>query len=113
MARKVQMVSGDSHLDFPPERWTHRVPAKWRDRAPRRIKLANGDDAFIIENRRPHSPSLQITGTGGAYDKHDINGVSYDGPGTGNPAQRLREQDLEAPRQLDARGNRQPCRCHC
>jgi len=95
MARKVQMVSGDSHLDFPPERWTQRVPAKWRDRAPRRIKLANGDDAFIIENRHPHSPSLQITGTGGAYDKHDINGVSYDGPGTGNPAQRLREQDQD------------------
>lgn len=95
MARKVQMVSGDSHLDFPPERWTQRVPAKWRDRAPRRIKLANGDDAFIIENRRPHSPSLQITGTGGAYDKHDINGVSYDGPGTGSPAQRLGEQDQD------------------
>jgi uncharacterized protein len=95
MARKVQMVSGDSHLDFPPERWTQRVPAKWRDRAPRRIKLANGDDAFIIENRRPHSPSLQITGTGAAYDKHDINGISYDGPGTGSPAQRLREQDQD------------------
>jgi predicted TIM-barrel fold metal-dependent hydrolase len=95
MPRKVQMVSGDSHLDFPPERWTHRVPAKWRDRAPRRIKLANGDDAFIIENRRPHSPSLQITGTGGAYDKHDINGVSYDGPGTGSPARRLGEQDQD------------------
>jgi predicted TIM-barrel fold metal-dependent hydrolase len=95
MARKVQMISGDSHLDFPPERWTQRVPAKWRDRAPRRIKLANGDDAFIIENRRPHSPSLQITGTGGAYDQHDINGVSYDGPGTGSPAQRLTEQDQD------------------
>jgi predicted TIM-barrel fold metal-dependent hydrolase len=95
MPRKVQTISGDSHLDFPPERWVHRVPAKWRERAPRRIRLANGDDAFIIENRQPHSPSLQITGTGGAYDKHDINGISYDGPGTGSPAQRLREQDQD------------------
>ena len=95
MARQIQTISGDSHLDFPPERWTQRVPQKWRERAPRRIKLANGDDAFIIENRRPHSPSLQITGTGGAYDKHDINGISYDGPGTGSPAQRLREQDQD------------------
>src|SRR5215510_10767983 len=50
MPRKIKMISGDSHLDFPPERWTQRMPAKWRDRAPRRIKLANGDDAFIIEN---------------------------------------------------------------
>ena len=95
MARKIQMMSGDSHLDFPPERWVHRVPGKWRDRAPRRIKLANGDDAFIIENRRPHSPSLQITGTGRAYDQHDIKGISYDGPGTGSPEQRLREQDQD------------------
>jgi len=37
MARKIQMVSGDSHLDFPPERWTHRVPARWKERAPRLI----------------------------------------------------------------------------
>jgi len=95
MPRKVTMISGDSHLDFSPERWTHRVPEKWRDRAPRRIKLANGDDAFIVENSRPHSPSLQITGTGTAYDKHDARGISYEGPGTGMPAQRLREQDQD------------------
>ena len=95
MPRKVQIISGDSHLDFSPERWTHRVPEKWRDRAPRRIKLANGDDAFIIENRRPHSPSLQITGTGTSYEKHDARGISYEGPGTGTAAQRLREQDQD------------------
>ena len=95
MPRKIQMMSGDSHLDFSPERWVHRVPAKWRERAPRRIKLASGDDAFIIENRRPHSPTLQITGTGRAYDQHDIKGISYDGPGTGAPEQRLREQDQD------------------
>src|SRR6187455_2191360 len=90
MPRRVTMISGDSHLDFSPERWTHHVPEKWRERAPRRIKLANGDDAFIVENSRPHSPSLQITGTGTAYDKHDARGISYEGPGTGTPAQRLR-----------------------
>jgi predicted TIM-barrel fold metal-dependent hydrolase len=95
MPRKVTMISGDSHLDFSPERWTHHVPEKWRERAPRRIKLANGDDAFIVENSRPHSPSLQITGTGRAYDKHDARGISYEGPGTGTPAQRLREQDQD------------------
>ena len=48
MARKIQMISADSHLDIPPERWTHRVPARWQERAPRLITLANGDDAFIV-----------------------------------------------------------------
>jgi len=95
MARKIQMISGDSHLDIPPERWVHRMPKKWCDRAPRRIKLANGDDAFIIENRPPHAPTLQITGTGQSYDQHDVKGISYDGPGTGSPEQRLREQDQD------------------
>lgn len=91
MARKIQMVSGDSHLDIPPERWTHRVPARWKERAPRLIKLANGDDAFIVENRRPHAPGLQVTGV--SYDQHDLHGISYYGPGTGTPQQRLKEQD--------------------
>ncbi|HEY2988651.1 MAG TPA: amidohydrolase family protein [Candidatus Binatia bacterium] len=91
--RKVQMISGDSHLDIPPERWTQRVPARWRERAPRRVKMASGDDAFVVENRRPHSPGLQVTGV--SYDQHDLHGISYDGPGTGTPEQRLREQDMD------------------
>ncbi len=91
MARKIKMISGDSHLDIPPERWTHRVPARWQERAPRLIKLANGDDAFIVENRRPHAPGLQVTGV--SYDQHDLHGISYFGAGTGTPEQRLKEQD--------------------
>jgi len=91
--RKIHMISGDSHLDIPPERWVKRVPARWRDRAPRRVKLANGDDAFLVENRRPHTPTLQITGV--PYDQHDLHNLSYDGPGTGSPEQRLREQDQD------------------
>jgi len=43
MARQYKIISGDSHLDLPPDRWTHRVPAKWRDRAPRRVQLPNGE----------------------------------------------------------------------
>ena len=91
MARKIQIISGDSHLDIPPERWTPRVPARWQERTPRLIKLANGDDAFVVENRRPHAPGLQVTGV--SYDQHDLQGISYFGPGTGTPEQRLREQD--------------------
>ncbi len=95
MARQYTMISGDSHLDIVPERWTHRVPERWRDRAPRLIKLPNGNDAFIIEGRPPHSPGLQITGTGTEYDKHDISGITYVGPGTGTPEKRLTEQDQD------------------
>ena len=33
MARDYRVISADAHLDLNPEVWTHRVPAKWRDRA--------------------------------------------------------------------------------
>jgi len=42
MASKYRLFSADSHLEISPERWTERVPVKYRDRAPRLVKLANG-----------------------------------------------------------------------
>lgn len=93
MARKYKAISGDSHLDIIPDRWVMRVPERWRDRAPRLVKLSNGNDALLIENRPPHTPGLQVTGV--SYDQHDLHGISYFGPGTGPPEQRVREQDQD------------------
>jgi hypothetical protein len=33
MHRQYSLISADGHLEVPPERWTHRVPARYRDRA--------------------------------------------------------------------------------
>ena len=46
MSRQYRYFSADSHFESLPETWTHRVPAKFRERAPRRIKLADGRDAM-------------------------------------------------------------------
>ena len=53
MSRKYQLFSADSHLEISPERWTKRIPVKYRDRAPRLVKLANGGDGihFYTLNR--------------------------------------------------------------
>ena len=51
MLKQYKIISGDSHLDLPPDRWTHRVPAKWKDRAPRRVKMPNGEEAIAMEGR--------------------------------------------------------------
>ena len=51
MARKYRYFSADSHYESLPETWTHRVPAKYRDRVPRRIKLADGRDAIVDEGQ--------------------------------------------------------------
>jgi len=51
MARKYTLMSSDGHLEVPPERWVHRVPEKYRDRAPRTVRLPDGGDAQLIEGQ--------------------------------------------------------------
>ena len=99
MARSYRFISADGHFESPPEMWTHRVPAEYRDRAPRRIKLPDGRDAVITEGH-----PLTYGGTswyaGGPPEQFDPTRVSYDNtPGTGGPEQRLREMDEDG---LDA-----------
>ena len=53
MPRDYPLISSDSHLEIPPERWTHRVPAQYRDLAPRRVTLPHGGDALIIDGSAP------------------------------------------------------------
>lgn len=94
MARKYRLFSGDSHLEISPERWTNRVPAKYRDRAPRLVKLASGGDGIIIEGRPLYVVGLAIAGK--PYERHELRGISYEGSeGAGSPEQRLKEQDKD------------------
>ena len=94
MARHYQCISADSHLDIRPERWTGRVPKRWRERAPRTVTLANGDEGIIVENRAPRSPGA-TTITGIPYEQHGLQKYWFAGPGTGAPEQRLWEQDQD------------------
>ena len=94
MAQDYRIFSADSHLEISPERWTQRVPAKYRDRAPRLVKLANGGDGVIVEGRPLYVVGLAIAGK--PYERHELTGVRYDGSeGTGTPEERLKEQDQD------------------
>ncbi len=95
MARSYKVISGDSHLDIPPERWVPYVAEQWRARAPRRVRLPDGNDGLLLENRPPHTPGDQLTGTGRRYDLHGVGAITYDGPGTGGPDKRCQEQDMD------------------
>lgn len=94
MPRQYKCISGDSHLDIRPERWTARVPKRWRERAPRTVILANGNEGILVENRPPRSPGA-TTITGLPYEKHGLQKYWFEGPGTGGPEQRLWEQDQD------------------
>jgi predicted TIM-barrel fold metal-dependent hydrolase len=43
-----ELISADSHVVEPPDLWTSRVPRRFRERAPRQVRLEQGD-AWLIE----------------------------------------------------------------
>jgi predicted TIM-barrel fold metal-dependent hydrolase len=95
MARQYKIISGDSHLDLPPDQWTHRVPAKWRDRAPRRVRMESGEEAIIMEGR-PVAPIGLTRSVGVPHDKLHLQIPTFDSSaGTGAPEQRVGEQDQD------------------
>jgi predicted TIM-barrel fold metal-dependent hydrolase len=48
-AEDLILVSVDDHTVEPPDMFTHHVPEKYRDQAPRLVKRADGTDAWIYE----------------------------------------------------------------
>jgi predicted TIM-barrel fold metal-dependent hydrolase len=95
MGRQYQLISADGHIDLNPDVWTHRVAAKWRDRAPKRVKMPNGSDAVVVDGGKPNT--IGITRSVGV-DRRDLAKqvpTFENSAGTGPPEQRLREQDQD------------------
>jgi predicted TIM-barrel fold metal-dependent hydrolase len=95
MARYLQVISADGHVETPPDPWVKYVPEKWKDRAPRLIPLPGGGEGWIVEGQPMMRNGQNVTGRG----LSKFSGASYfredgsPGDGCGPPEQRLREQD--------------------
>jgi predicted TIM-barrel fold metal-dependent hydrolase len=95
MAKSYRFISADSHYESPPEHWTHRVAKAYRERAPRRVKLAGGGDGLVLEGRPLIYGGTSLYG-GRAPEIFDPTKLDYDNtPGCGSAEQRLREQDQD------------------
>ena len=95
MGRKYQIISGDGHVETPPDSWIRHLPEEFHPYAPQLVHLREGGEAWLIEGQRLVPNGQNITGggpvkiRGGSYFKED--GSPAEGAGDGR--QRLREQD--------------------
>jgi predicted TIM-barrel fold metal-dependent hydrolase len=88
------MLSSDGHLEVLPERWTGRMPAKYRDLAPRTTTLPDGSDAIVVAGAAPLKVNyIDLRGGRKAEDWQPVGVKVENTPGIGPPEQRLAEQD--------------------
>ena len=96
MARTYRLMSSDGHLEVPPERWVHRVPQQYRDRAPHTIHLPDGGDALMIEGQPLLEANFLDLRAGRPAGQWQPFGIKVeDAAGTGSAEQRVKEQDID------------------
>jgi predicted TIM-barrel fold metal-dependent hydrolase len=98
-AMKYQCISADSHLEIRPDRYTKRVPEKYRDHAPKVVTLHDGVLA-VLQEGQPLEKLISNISCGVPYEDRrpfdPLPGNHYEtSPGTGSPEQRLREQEQD------------------
>lgn len=99
MPREYKIVSADSHLETDTKNWIHRIPEKYRDRAPRLVKTETGGDGWVIEGSDVREVASDLYGGKGRENWAPF-GQSYaTTPGTGPGEQRVKEMDIDG---LDA-----------
>jgi predicted TIM-barrel fold metal-dependent hydrolase len=97
MTKTYSVISCDGHLEIPPDAWLRHVPPEHRDRAPRLVHLAGGGEGWIVEgmpiihNGQNVSAGRPLRVLGQSYWNDDGTPAA----GTGDAAQRLREQDFD------------------
>src|SRR5262245_56906032 len=96
MPKQYRYVSGDSHLEIDSKHWISRVPAKYRDQAPRLVSPPIGGDVWMINDdiQRP-AAAADLYGGKGREQYVPFEGRYQGTPGTGSPEQRVREQDQD------------------
>ena len=94
MTKHYPMLSSDGHLEVLPERWTPRMPPKYRELAPRTTTLPDGSDAIVMEGARPFKVNyIDLRGGRKAEDFQPVGVKVENTPGIGPPEQRVAEQD--------------------
>jgi predicted TIM-barrel fold metal-dependent hydrolase len=95
MTRTYRYISADSHMEIDSKWWIDRVPAVYRDQAPRVVHLPDGSDAWLVEGAPLRQVPFDLYG-GKGRDVWKPWGQNYaTTPGTGPAEQRVREQEQD------------------
>ena len=91
--REYKLISGDSHINEPPDLWADRVPAKFKDQAPRMVSLEQGS-AWIMEGAADPI-NFGLNACGGLGEEHYVPWVKWEDVRQGGylPGPRLLLQD--------------------
>jgi predicted TIM-barrel fold metal-dependent hydrolase len=93
----VPIVDADAHVNEPPELWQERVPAKWRDRAPRVVRDDRGGDRWVFDDGSTTRP-VGLSATAGQHVvQFRAEGARYEDmrPGSWDPKARLADLDAD------------------
>ncbi len=93
--RSYQLIDADTHVNEPPDLWTSRVAAEYRDRAPRIERFDEGD-AWVLEG--VYDPiNFGFNATAGMAPEDTKAWVRFEDIRAGgwDPAARLREMDMD------------------
>jgi len=98
--RHYRVISADGHCEFPAELLEHRIPAQYRELAPRLVTKEDGTEWWQMDEWERNNVGNLVCDL--PYDEwvppigaryHEMDGSPR--PGTGDAVQRLREQDRD------------------
>jgi predicted TIM-barrel fold metal-dependent hydrolase len=93
---EYRVIDADSHLNSPPDLYTSRVPAKYKDRAPR-IVHEDGHDAWVVDGGTPRPLTILAAAAGKTPTDLAKRFIKFEEmmPGAHDPKARLRDLDLD------------------
>ena len=92
---KYNVISSDDHVEEPKDTWQSRVPARLRDRAPKVVRVADGD-AWEVNGVRGKTIGLEAQ-AGKKFEEYKPSGESYDTirKGSYDPHERIKDMDID------------------
>jgi uncharacterized protein len=91
-----RIIDADSHLNSPPDLYQSRVPAKYKDRAPKVIAM-DGCDGWVVDGAEPRPITILSAAAGKTADELQKRVIKFEEmlPGAYDARARLKDLDID------------------